>query len=213
MDNTVAIITSGVVDYDTSLEMQLEERHRVLLGKSPGAIFLLEHDPPVVTMGRHAVHSNILVSERELADSGYAVREIDRGGDITVHEPGQLVLYIVLPVPSKKTGPFVRNISTRIAGILNRSYPLSCAFNEKVPGLFTSGKKIGSIGFDLRGGVSMHGMALNICNSLRGFDFIIPCGHRDTVMTSLSRELDRHVPVDEVVEIMKDNFAAMGMPL
>jgi lipoyl(octanoyl) transferase len=87
----------GVVDYDTAICIQLEERDRVMRGQSPGTIFILEHDPAVITLGRNADPANLRVTVSEAAAAGYQVRRSSRGGDVTVHEQGQMVAYFVIP--------------------------------------------------------------------------------------------------------------------
>jgi lipoyl(octanoyl) transferase len=81
----------GNIDYDSAVQLQLDERQRVKDGLSAGSIFFLEHKPAVITLGRNALASNMLFPRKLLENKGYHVREVSRGGDVTVHEPGQLV--------------------------------------------------------------------------------------------------------------------------
>ncbi len=188
----------GRMDYDTSHQIQLDEKRRVLKGQSPGTLFILEHDPPVITLGRRAVRDNILFDDDLIQKKGYQVRRVGRGGDVTVHEPGQAVCYFVLPVRSKSAVSFVEGIVDVVRGFLEEEYGLPCGYDRNFPGLWVRGRKICSIGFDLTGGVSLHGIALNVCNTLEGFGMIRPCGMGDVTMTTLSRERGAEVPVEEV---------------
>jgi len=165
----------------------MQERDRVRKGESAGTIFILEHDPPVITLGRRCSGENILVSGEELASSGYQVRETGRGGDVTVHEPGQVIAYFVLPLGSKDAGMFVSRVMTTMSDFLNKYFSVNAPYDPSRPGLWTDGEKLCSVGFDLTGGVSMHGIALNVSNSLKGFSLIVPCGMSNVTMTTLSR--------------------------
>ena len=197
---------AGRLPFDTALIMQQEERERVRAGRSPGKIFILEHDPPVITLGRRASKENFLIPEKNILAAGYQVRHTGRGGDVTVHEPGQVVVYFVLPFRTKAVKAFVEWVMVRAAHTL-RDYLLDVQYDPKRPGLWVENRKICSVGFDLTGGVSMHGIAINVANSLRGFGLVAPCGMRDAVMTSLSREVNRPVDTAEVIEALCTTYS------
>lgn len=179
----------GAVDYDTAVSMQLEERKRVKEGQSSGTIFFLEHVPAVITLGRNAKESNVLFPKEFLESRGYHVREVSRGGDVTVHEPGQLVVYFVMPLKSKAVKGFVNWVVETIQHFLEAEYGLKTSFDPQKPGLWVGDKKICSIGFDLTERVSMHGIALNFCNDLSGFKLIVPCGLGGVKLTTVATEL------------------------
>lgn len=197
---------AGRLSFDTAVAMQREERDRVMAGSSPGKIFLLQHDPPVITLGRRAVRENVLVSEGELAAAGYQIRTTGRGGDVTVHEPGQIVAYFVVPFRTKAVKEFVEWVMVRTARTL-QDYLLEVQYDPKRPGLWVENRKICSLGFDLTGGVSMHGIAVNVSNSMKGFSLIMPCGMRDITMTSLSQEINRYVDPDDVIEALSAAYS------
>ncbi len=192
----------GKINYDTAEKLQLEERERVKNGESSGTIFFLEHNPAVITLGKNAIESNILIPEKYLATKGYDVRKVSRGGDVTVHEPGQLVVYFVLPLKPKAVREFVDGIMKAVISSL-LELGVKANFDDKKPGLWVEDRKICSVGFDLTGRVSMHGIALNICNTLEGFNLIVPCGLSGVKMTSVSKELNRSISVHEVSSILK----------
>jgi len=194
----IKIINKGIVDYDSALRMQLEEKNSVKNGKGRGSIFFMEHDPPVITLGRRASAASLLFPGEYMKQRGYSVCKTGRAGDITVHEPGQLVVYFVLPVESKKSGMFVRNIMEITGKCIRENYGINALYEEKRPGLWVMEKKICSSGFDMTGGVSMHGIAINVSNSMEGFSLIIPCGMQGVEMTSLSIESGRNITVNEV---------------
>ena len=184
----------GTLDYDTALALQHDERQRVLCGDIPGTVLLLEHDPPVITLGRRADGRSLLESEESLIGRGYQVRRTERGGDVTVHEPGQVVVYFMLPVGPKSAGPFVEGILGLAADFLREHYHVEARYDGARPGLWAEGKKLCAAGLDLTGGVSMHGIAVNVSNSMEGFSLVVPCGIEGSSVTSLSALLGRHVP-------------------
>jgi len=190
--------------------MQMQERDRVRKGESAGTIFILEHDPPVITLGRRCTHGNILASKEELASLGYQVRETGRGGDVTVHEPGQVIAYFVVPLKSKDAGMFVSRVMTTLSDFLHKNFSVNAPYDPSRPGLWTEGGKLCSVGFDLTGGVSMHGTALNVSNSLKGFSLIVPCGMSNVTMTTLSRaagsEIDSGRVASELALYLETEF-------
>jgi lipoate-protein ligase B len=196
----------GKIDYDSAVALQLEERERVKNGGSAGTIFFLEHDPAVITLGRHAVETNMLIPEKLLESRGYQVRKVSRGGDVTVHEPGQLVVYFVVPLKSKAVREFVDGVMNDIGLCLKEKFGIDAKFSQDKPGLWVGDRKICSVGFDLTQRVSMHGIALNVCNTLEGFKMIVPCGLPGVKMTTISKELGRDVTVNEVIEFIKTYF-------
>ncbi len=183
----------GPLDYDTSLAIQEKERERVLSGGSPGTVFLLEHTPPVITLGRRADESNILADEKTLILKGYRLRHTGRGGDVTVHEPGQAVAYFVVPVAPKTAAPFVKGILGLMGLFLLEEYGIDALYDAKRPGLWARDAKLCAVGVDLTGGVSTHGIAINVSNSMEGFSLVAPCGIAGGTVTSLSVLLGRTV--------------------
>jgi lipoyl(octanoyl) transferase len=194
------------IDYDTALKFQTEEKERVRSGHSQGTIFLLEHSPSVITFGRHADHNNLLVRKDFIEGRGYQIREVSRGGDITVHEPGQVVGYIVLPLKSNSVRSFVENIMNTIQSSLVKEFGLETEYIENKAGLWIGERKICSVGFDLRGRVSMHGFALNVNNTLEGFSYVVPCGLAGVSMTTVSKETGMDVKTADIKLLLADAF-------
>lgn len=196
----------GKIDYDSAVKLQLEERERVKNGESTGTIFFLEHNPAVITLGRNAIESNMLIPEKLLESRGYQVRKVTRGGDVTVHEPGQLVVYFVVPLKSKAVRGFVDGVMHGVSLCLKERFGINAKFSQDKPGLWVDDRKICSVGFDLTQRVSMHGIALNVCNTLEGFSLIVPCGLPGVKMTTISKELGRDVKVNDAIEFIKTYF-------
>jgi lipoyl(octanoyl) transferase len=166
-------------------------------------LLLLEH-PPVLTLGRNAHRSNVLASDELLAQRGVELHEINRGGDVTYHGPGQLVGYPIIDLrgdlPGKK-GPHLGPVD--YVRLLEEVLIRTCAdFGVmaqricKLTGVWTIAggsireKKVAAIGVHVSQGVTSHGFALNVTTDLRDFDWIIPCGITDRQVTSLELEAD-----------------------
>ncbi len=189
----VDIRVIGIIGYDEAMLLQDAEYQNVRDGISQGAIFLLEHDPPVITVGRRTDRCFFLLSENELANQGYQLRKTTRGGLATAHEPGQAVVYFVIPTPAKSSASFVLNIMRVAAEFIARTYGIQCDYDDSRPGLWINGMKLCSCGFDFTGGISRHGIAINVSNSMKGFSFIVPCGMPEAKITSISEILHTHV--------------------
>jgi len=167
------------------------------------AVMVLEH-PPVMTIGRHAKRSNLLVSEAFLAESHIRVIPVDRGGDITYHGPGQLIVYLILDL--KRAGLGVQAFVEKLEEIMLRTSVdagVSALRNPLNRGVWAGDKKIGSVGIAVRRGVSYHGFALNVNLSITPFQWINPCGLDTIGVTTLQNEQSRTVAMNRVRSIVK----------
>ena len=166
-------------------------------------LLLMEH-PPVLTLGRNATRANILATDELLARKGVEVHEINRGGDITYHGPGQLVGYPIFDLrgdlPGKKgphLGPvdFVRLLEEALI-FTCKDFGIPAQRICKRTGVWTYAggavpeKKIAAIGIHVAAGITTHGFALNVTTDLRDFTWIVPCGIADRGVTSLEMEAD-----------------------
>lgn len=195
----------GLVAYDEALAIQKDEAARVIAGTSPGTIFFVEH-PPTFTAGRRTA-----IAERPT--DGTPVVDVDRGGKITWHGPGQLVCYPVIALAEKfDVVGYVRLLEEMMMAALA---DLDVA-TIQIPGrsgVWLAGsasqqeRKIAAIGVRIAGGVTTHGFAINCNPDLSWFDRIIPCGITDAGVTSLSRELMRDVTIDELIPIVEKRLA------
>jgi lipoyl(octanoyl) transferase len=191
-------IWRGRVPYAAALsEMQSlwEERRQ---GRIPDTLLLLEH-PPVLTIGRTRARSDICTPPEVLAAQGFEIHEIDRGGRVTYHGPGQLVAYPVFEVgtsPLNAAG-FVRRLAEVMISLL-QAYSVDGRWDPECPGTWVEGEKIGAIGVRIEAGVSRHGFAFNVDPDLSHFRHIIACGLEGKGTTSLARVLGRAIPVEEV---------------
>jgi lipoyl(octanoyl) transferase len=200
----------GRVDYTTGLDLQkqlVEARHENRIGNT---LLLLEH-PPVLTLGRNSDRSNILATDEVLAYRGVEVHEINRGGDVTYHGPGQLVGYPVLDLRSFTLGgrrigavDYVRLLEEVLIRSLGdfavRAQRISGRTGVwTIAGGSVQEKKVAAIGVHIARGITSHGFALNVTTELRDFELIVPCGISDRAVTSLELEAtaDAMVPTME----------------
>ena len=207
----INLLHLGRVSYQEGLTIQqqvIAARKQDLIADT---LLLLEH-PPVITLGRNASRSNVIASDELLAQRGVELHEINRGGDVTYHGPGQLVGYPIIDLrgdlPGKKgphLGPvdYVRlleEVLIRTCGEFGVMTQRIC----KLTGVWTMAggsireKKIAALGVHVSQGVTSHGFALNVTTDLREFEWIIPCGLTDREVTSLELEADTaHTPTME----------------
>lgn len=191
------VLDLGVMPYREAWALQHEHHAKVLAGGRP-ALLLAEH-PPVLTLGRKAREGlNILAPRSELAAQDIEVLEIERGGDVTYHGPGQLVAYAIFPV-GRKVRDFLRLLEDAAITALKDLGLEDTRPNPGYAGVYVSPREVGghlldqkiaSIGVAVKRHVALHGIGLNVSTRLEHFDLILPCGLQDTQMTSLQREYD-----------------------
>ncbi len=162
-------------------------------------LLLVEHDPPVITLGRGADEAHVTVSRERLRAMGVEVHESARGGDVTWHGPGQLVGYPILRLDlhGRDVRRYLRDLEEVLIRLLAR-FGLEGTRAEGMTGVWLGGEKVAAIGVAIRRWVTWHGIALNVADCLDAFDLIVPCGIRDYGVTTLSRALGREVLVAEV---------------
>jgi lipoyl(octanoyl) transferase len=190
----LAVARLGVVPYGDALNLQRALAEDRIAGRlASDALLLLEH-PSVVTLGRGTRASSLPIAADLLKRRGIEVYEIERGGDVTYHGPGQLVGYPIFDLGAhrKDLHWFLRRIEDALILALAR-FGIAGERREGYTGVWTGGgdRKIASIGIHVRQWVSWHGFALNVTTDLAPFDLIVPCGIPDVVMTSVARELER----------------------
>jgi len=157
-------------------------------------VWLLEH-PSVFTLGTAADPSNVL------NPGDIPVIQTDRGGEVTFHGPGQLVIYFLLDIKSKKIGPktMVTNLQLIIQKVL-RHYSIESSFIEGAPGVYVENKKIASIGLRFSGGRSYHGISINVDMNLTPFSLINPCGYKGLEVAQIS-DFDSNVTLEDVKSV------------
>ena len=218
MNGSFAVQDAGLLPYADAWDLQRREHARVASGGAP-TLLLLEH-PPVITLGRKAREGgNIVVTREYLNRLGIQVFEVERGGDVTYHGPGQLVGYTIFPV-GRRVRDFLRLIEASLVAAL-ADLGLEARPNPGYAGVYveprpvndrTLDQKIASIGVAVQRSVAFHGFALNVSTDLSHFEFIVPCGLQDTQMTSVAREyalrgLGTPPEMIRVKQVVSDAFA------
>jgi len=183
----VEIITlPGLTPYKEAWSLQRKLLEGVVAKERPEALILCEHHP-VVTLGRNASSEGLLVDESTLRARGVELFRVERGGEATLHLPGQLVAYPILSVRERRLG-----IRGYITALEETMIKVAESFGVKgyriggKPGVYSTAGKIGALGVALSRGVSYHGAALNISPDLSLFELIVPCGDREIPPSSLT---------------------------
>ena len=197
MSAELNVVGLGRMDYGEALTLQrAAARSRIDGTLTRDTLFLVEH-PPVITLGRSTKPEHLTVSEDVLRSRGIALWDIERGGDVTYHGPGQLVGYPVFNL--KEHTPDLHVFMRQLEGMLLHiadSFGLTGRRSEGQTGMWIEDRKVASIGIHVRKWVTWHGFALNVTTDLSHFDLMVPCGIQDVQMTSLQRELGGTAPRD-----------------
>lgn len=197
----------GRITYPDAFALQQRLAQARLEGKTSDVLLLLEHTP-TITLGRFARRENILAPPAVLAEKGIAVYNSTRGGDVTFHCPGQLLIHPILDL--RKRDGLVRAYITSLEEVALRvlsDYGLAAQRWSEHPGLWLDGKQIGALGLHFSHGISMHGLSLNVSPDLKSFEVINLCGLPDKTATSIGHELARNVSLEEVEQRIMDSFA------
>ena len=180
------VIEAGLVPYAEALDWQRNLAQARIEGRLPNDLLLLLEHPPVVTLGRNSQDSHVL------QPAGVEVFEVERGGDVTFHGPGQLVGYPIIDLSGYKQDLhwYLRTLEQALIDAL-ATLGIPAERNPGYTGVWTrgGGRKIASIGVHVKKWVTWHGFALNVATDLAHFDRIVPCGIPGVVMTSVEKEL------------------------
>lgn len=186
----LVVVDLGRREYGGVLELQRSLVRRRLAGELDTDLVLLVEHEPVVTLGRGTRSSSLPLPAAELSRRGVGVFEVERGGDVTYHGPGQLVGYPILDLERHRPDVhwYLRQLEAALIGALGR-LGVPAGRHTGLTGVWTRGRKIASIGVHVKRWVTLHGFALNVTTDLSAFDLIVPCGIPGVVMTSVEREL------------------------
>ena len=195
------------MSYRDALDWQQRTAAAVRTESSADALALLEH-PAVYTMGARGGQDHMLLSNDDLRGRGAELVMTDRGGDITFHGPGQLVLYAIINLRRRMLRPVdhVRRLERTIVETL-AAFDVHGRTVKGRPGVWIGPRKIAALGVSVRGGVTMHGAALNVANDLAWFNAIVPCGLHGLGVTSMKRELVDAPPMSDVMDAAASAFA------
>ena len=208
MTRELWVVSAGRVPYADALVLQREIAAARISGSIPHDVLLLVEHPPVVTLGRSAKSHHMLCTPALLAARGVDFHEVERGGDVTFHGPGQLVGYPIVDLKRHKQDLhwYLRQVEeSLIAGLDDLG--IVATRHPGLTGVWTQGRKIASIGVHARDWVTWHGFALNVTTDLSFFDLIVPCGIDGVVMTSIARELGAAPDPGQVERTVASAFA------
>ncbi|MGD8307057.1 MAG: lipoyl(octanoyl) transferase LipB [Ignavibacteria bacterium] len=196
----------GTIDYKEAWDLQKSIFELRFQNKIEDIILLLEH-PHTYTLGKTADKKNLVGSDEFLKENQISVYDIDRGGDITYHGPGQIVGYPILDLNKweKDTHKYLRALEEVLIATCSE-YGLKAGRKEKLTGVWVGEKKITAIGIKVSRWITMHGFAFNVNTDLNLFNGIVPCGISDKEVTSLKEETGVEIQISEVKEKVIKNF-------
>ncbi len=206
MDDKGYIIDLGLMEYQKAWNLQHLLWSRRVEGKLPDVLLILEH-PPVITLGRRGNRSHLKVSPEILEELRISVFHVERGGDITYHGPGQMVVYPILDLKDYgyRLIRYVDQLEEMILHVL-RDFGIEGEKDSRNRGIWAKGNKIASIGVAIKRWVSFHGVALNYETDLKYFDLIDPCGLVGEKMTSMAKILGKEISRKELEERILFHF-------
>ncbi len=204
---TLAVHTLGSVAYQEASALQNKLHTQRLHEEISDTLLLLEH-PNVITIGKRGVQSDILAPPSILEQNRVSIAQTPRGGQVTLHTPGQLIGYFIFHLYNKQRAAhaFVHSLEQVLIDAL-ASFSISAHHDEKHTGVWVGGKKIASIGISISRGVTQHGFALNVANNLDAFSWIVPCGMPQVGLTSIASLLKNAPPMNSVCHAIIEALA------
>jgi len=206
MDRKGFIIDMGLMDYKEAWDLQHDLWSRRVKGEVPDLLLSLEH-PHVITLGRRGNRSHLIASPEVLEEMAIPIYHVERGGDVTYHGPGQLVVYPILDL--KEYGyRLIRYIDQLEEVILRtlKDFGMEGKRDSLNRGVWVEGEKIASVGVTIKRWVSFHGLALNYETDLKYFDLIHPCGLEGKKMTSMKKVLGKKISRESLSERISFHF-------
>ncbi len=202
MENKITITDLGQMDYQSAWDYQKETHEKVLKGKAPDTLIFVEHEP-VYTLGKNADNNHLLQS----APDDAKVYNVERGGDITYHGPGQIVGYPILDLHhyQKSISWYMRTLEQVLIDSL-ATYGIEAGLKEDLTGVWVGDEKIGAQGVRISRWVTMHGFALNVNTDLNYFGGIIPCGIFEYGVTSMEKILGTKQDLSDVKYQIIESF-------
>lgn len=206
MHRTLLILKLGTEPYKKIWDLQ-HQIHRMRVNSQINDVLILLQHNHVYTLGKVAKKNHLLLDEKLLIEQGIDLFEIDRGGDITYHGPGQIVGYPIIKLNElyEDVHRYLRELEEVIIRVLNE-YNVRAYRIPEYTGVWVNDEKISAIGIKISRWVTMHGFAFNINTDLEFFDKIIPCGIFDKGITSLKKILGKNVDLDEVENFLIKHF-------
>lgn len=214
--DSIKVIDFGLQNYGETLSIQKQLFQNLVDSKKEGKIgqeyLLIGEHPDVITLGRRANEGNVLISESTLREKGVEIYHISRGGDVTFHCPGQIIMYPIIDLERHGLGvkDYVEKLEESVIRLLNL-YDVKGERIEGATGVWVKNKgqverKISAIGVKCSRYCTMHGLSLNVTNSVTGFSMINPCGFTDKGITTLAHEIKNHHSILEEGEVEAINL-------
>lgn len=204
------VIDAGLMEYGEAWDLQRRLHGRAVATGTDAYLMMVEH-PPVITLGKNASERFLLSGESWLRRMGVGIYRSDRGGEATAHNPGQLVVYPLMPLPAFGIGAraYVENLESAVIQTL-AAFGVPAGRDPVHPGVWVGNDKICAVGTRIKDRATMHGIALNLCNDLAIFNLIVPCGISGRGVTSLAQilgsEPDIHRVKAEFIKCFADLF-------
>jgi len=211
-DDKLSIHDCGLTRYRDALRFQLAILEHRQKDDIPNTVLLLEHKP-VITLGARKSENKLRVSREILAAKGIDLETVGRGGGITAHNPGQVVMYPILDLKSLGLGvsEYIRELEA-IGIELLEQFGIKSARKRGYPGLWVGERKIGSVGVKVKKYITFHGMAININNDLAIFENIVPCGLEGVEITNLQKETGSEISMAQIkqrlAELCRKHFSS-----
>lgn len=198
-----------LTDYRQALEWQRHLVEARIAGTIDDDVVLVVEHPPVFTLGRRGGLENLVSTRDMLEQRGIEVVQVERGGNITYHGPGQLVAYPIFNL--KKSGLGVAQFVSQLEQVMIDTaarWDVTARRDSKNRGVWVGGQKLGSIGISVRRGISFHGLALNVNTDLEPFGWINPCGLTGVTMTSMAQQLGQPLSMADLGKAFRTRFEA-----
>jgi len=201
------LVDLGLMTYNEAWNIQLKINEAVRQNKLPDVLLLVEH-PPVLTVGRDGKENNLLFPPEYFSNLSVEVFNVDRGGDVTYHGPGQLVGYPILDLKARGRDllQYIRTLEKSVINLLAQ-YDIQAGTIPGLTGVWAGNEKICAIGVGARAWVTKHGFALNVNTNLEHFSWIVPCGLRNKGVTSMEKLLGHYLDFSEVKNRYAEVFA------
>ncbi len=202
------VLKLGTIDYGEAYRLQLQLCRQRLDGEIPDTLLLLEH-PPTITVGKSGKTANILAGPDDLERQGVSLFFTDRGGDVTYHGPGQLVVYPIVDLRQRNRDvhAYVHDLEEVV---LRALLPFGiCANRNAHAGVWVGDKQIAAIGIAIKRWITMHGIAINVSPQREHFSLINPCGMAGAPVTSIRELTGVDVPMEDVAKAVVTEFSAV----
>lgn len=204
------MVKLGLIEYQEALDLQMKLLKLNQQEKIGEVLLLLEH-PPTITVGFNGKDSNVLLNEKALKDNGLTVFNINRGGDVTYHGPGQVVGYPIMNLKNhgKSVKSYVRKLEDTTINLLKEEFGLEAEIKPGFPGVWIGNDKITAIGCTVKRWSTMHGFAFNVNTNLDHFKWINPCGFTDKGVTSLKKLIGTSQEIDTIMNHIIKHFSEL----